>query len=74
MDQNYPQCYNIKITGSGSAELTDGVKGTALYAPEDTVFNIYANVDSYPFPGPALWSGTSSSTNATKRWTRSFKA
>ncbi|GME44052.1 glycoside hydrolase family 61 protein [Neofusicoccum parvum] len=72
--QNYPQCYNVKVTGSGSGELTDGVKGTELYAPEDTVFNIYATVDSYPFPGPALWSGASSASNATKRWARNFKA
>lgn len=72
--QNYPQCYNVKVTGSGSGKLSDGVKGTELYTPEDTVFNIYANIDSYPFPGPELWSGASSTSNATKRSFRTFKA
>ncbi|KAK7728953.1 hypothetical protein SLS57_002185 [Botryosphaeria dothidea] len=75
--QNYPQCYNVKVTGSGSGKLTDGVKGVELYKPEDTVFNIYANIDSYPFPGPELWSGASSSSgsasNSTKRWARAFR-
>ncbi|KAH7063630.1 glycoside hydrolase [Macrophomina phaseolina] len=76
--QNYPQCYNVKVTGSGSEKLPAGTKGVKLYAPEDTVFNIYANIDSYPFPGPELWSGASSSSGTganttTKRWARTFR-
>ncbi|GJC98597.1 endoglucanase-4 [Colletotrichum higginsianum] len=32
--QNYPQCLNIEVTGSGS-ELPAGTKGTSLYTPTD---------------------------------------
>ncbi|KAF2138842.1 lytic polysaccharide monooxygenase, partial [Aplosporella prunicola CBS 121167] len=55
--QNYPQCFNVKVSGSGAKTLDNGVKGTALYKPADKglVFNIYADVESYPIPGPALW-------------------
>ncbi|KAL5342373.1 hypothetical protein BJX70DRAFT_386180 [Aspergillus crustosus] len=60
--QNYPQCINLEITGGGS-DSPAGVVGTELYTPseEGIVFNIYQVIDSYPIPGPALWTGGSGS-------------
>ncbi|KAJ0425931.1 glycosyl hydrolase family 61-domain-containing protein [Aspergillus carlsbadensis] len=59
--QNYPQCFNLEITGGGS-DSPSGVLGTELYTPTDEgiLFNIYQAMDSYPIPGPALYSGGSS--------------
>lgn len=60
--QNYPQCFNLEVTGSGSAN-PEGVLGTALYTPEDAgiLVGIYSPLgDSYEIPGPALWDGASS--------------
>ncbi|KAK2037916.1 glycoside hydrolase, partial [Colletotrichum somersetense] len=53
--QNYPQCLNIEVTGSGS-ELPAGVKGTALYTPKDAgiLVSIYNNLSKYQIPGPAM--------------------
>ena len=59
--QNYPQCFNLQVTGGGSATPA-GVKGTALYTPQDEgiLFNIYRSLASYPIPGPALIAGAAS--------------
>ena len=56
--QNYPQCFNIRITGSGT-EVPAGVLGTELYKADDAgiLFSIYSPVDDYPIPGPALIAG-----------------
>lgn len=53
--QNYPQCINLQVTGSGS-DLPSGTKGTALYTPSDAgiLVNIYQKLASYTIPGPAL--------------------
>ncbi|KAL6854802.1 hypothetical protein ACO1O0_005929 [Amphichorda felina] len=58
--QNYPQCFNLEITGSGTSEPA-GVLGTELYTAEEEGihFNIYTALDSYPIPGPALIKGAS---------------
>ncbi|KAL1594267.1 hypothetical protein SLS59_008891 [Nothophoma quercina] len=55
--QLYPQCLNLKITGSGSVAPSGGVAGTSLYKRTDPgiLFNLYTSPTSYPFPGPALW-------------------
>ena len=52
--QNYPQCINLQITGSGTAKPT-GTKGEALYKANDPgiLFNPYTQVNSYPVPGPS---------------------
>lgn len=57
--QNYPQCINLKVTGSGSNSLSSGTRGTALYTGSEPgiVFNLYNNPTSYPIPGPALMQG-----------------
>ncbi|CEL10422.1 Putative Copper-dependent polysaccharide monooxygenases (Fragment) [Aspergillus calidoustus] len=64
--QNYPQCFNLQITGSGTDEPT-GTLGTELYTLDEAgiLVNIYASLDSYEVPGPALYSGASSIAQAT---------
>ncbi|KAI1636637.1 glycosyl hydrolase family 61-domain-containing protein [Biscogniauxia mediterranea] len=59
--QNYPQCMNIAVTGSGT-ELPEGTLGTDLYKADDPgiLFNPYTTITSYTIPGPALMSGASS--------------
>ncbi|KAI5868614.1 glycoside hydrolase family 61 protein [Durotheca rogersii] len=56
--QNYPQCFNIKITGSGTAQPS-GTLGTALYKNTDPGihFNPYVTITNYPIPGPKLFTG-----------------
>ncbi|KAJ4985635.1 glycosyl hydrolase family 61 [Stagonosporopsis vannaccii] len=60
--QNYPQCLNIEVTGSGT-ETPEGVVGTKLYTENEDgiVFNPYAATIEYNIPGPALWTGGSGS-------------
>ncbi|KAF1833856.1 hypothetical protein BDW02DRAFT_358887 [Decorospora gaudefroyi] len=60
--QNYPQCLNIEVTGSGTETPSDGVVGTELYKSDDAgiLFNPYTPTIDYPVPGPALWSGAGS--------------
>ncbi|KAF1952939.1 glycoside hydrolase, partial [Byssothecium circinans] len=54
--QNYPQCINIEVTGSGTAS-PEGTLGTKLYtAQEDGIlFNPYVPTINYKIPGPALF-------------------
>ncbi|KAL2787910.1 glycoside hydrolase [Aspergillus keveii] len=53
--QLYPQCFNLKITGSGNVQPT-GTLGPDLYTPTDPgiLINIYQVLTSYIVPGPAL--------------------
>lgn len=55
--QNYPQCMNIEITGSGT-DNPEGVLGTKLYTANEPgiLFNPYTTITSYTIPGPALYS------------------
>ncbi|KAF9733935.1 glycoside hydrolase 61 [Paraphaeosphaeria minitans] len=57
--QNYPQCFNIAVTGSGTKTLPAGTLGTALYKADDKgiLMNPYMTITSYAMPGPTLWSG-----------------
>jgi lytic cellulose monooxygenase (C1-hydroxylating) len=57
--QNYPQCLNLKVTGSGSVTPTSGVAGTSLYTENEDgiIFNLYTSYTTYPYPGPTLWTG-----------------
>lgn len=56
--QNYPQCVNLIVTGSGSTATAGGEAATSFYTPEDPgiLFDLYTTFDSYPIPGPAVWS------------------
>ncbi|KAL1875395.1 hypothetical protein Daus18300_003134 [Diaporthe australafricana] len=74
--QNYPQCVNLKVTGSGT-EQPEGTLGTALYTADDEGinFNLYTTFDSYPIPGPKLAFGTSSKREEpTRNHARDFKS
>ncbi|KAI1099898.1 glycoside hydrolase family 61 protein [Jackrogersella minutella] len=56
--QNYPQCFNIAVEGSGTAK-PEGTLGTALYKDTDPGihFSPYGTITEYPMPGPELFSG-----------------
>ncbi|KAK3670932.1 hypothetical protein LTR78_009210 [Recurvomyces mirabilis] len=61
--QSYPNCINLKVTGSGTetpcASGADCRAGTALYKSTDPgiLISIYSAISSYTMPGPAVWSG-----------------
>ncbi|KAI1421268.1 glycosyl hydrolase family 61-domain-containing protein [Xylaria sp. FL1777] len=59
--QNYPQCFNLEVTGSGT-EVPAGVLATELYTSTDPGIevNIYVSGLDYQIPGPTLISGVSS--------------
>lgn len=62
--QNYPQCFNLKITGSGT-ESPPGISATKFYTAQDpgVLFSLYDPVSKgYVIPGPAMFDGSSSST------------
>lgn len=65
--QAYPQCINLRVTGSGTT-LPSGVAGTALYRASDPgiLFNPYVASPDYPVPGPALIAGAASSVAQSK--------
>ncbi|KAI9836216.1 MAG: hypothetical protein M1819_001553 [Sarea resinae] len=56
--QNYPQCVNLQITGSGT-DSPAGVAGESLYKDTDPgiEINIYTTLTTYTVPGPTLYSG-----------------
>lgn len=70
--QNYPQCFNLQVTGSGS-DKPSGVLGTELYKATDAgiLVNIYNSLSTYVVPGPTLYSGAVSITQATSAITAS---
>ncbi|KAK2599223.1 hypothetical protein N8I77_010993 [Diaporthe amygdali] len=51
--QNYPQCFNLAITGTGSLQPS-GTLGEALYKESDAgiLVNIYNSLSTYDIPGP----------------------
>jgi hypothetical protein len=55
--QFYPQCINLKVTGSGNAVPSNGVPGTRLYQTKEPglVFDLYTSYSRYPIPGPKMW-------------------
>jgi lytic cellulose monooxygenase (C1-hydroxylating) len=63
--QNYPQCINLKVTGSGTNSLSSGTLGTALYTGNEPgiIYNLYNGQTTYQIPGPQLMSGGSSGGN-----------
>lgn len=69
--QNYPQCFNIEVTGSGTQELPEGTLGTDLYTADHPgiLFNPYQELTEYDIPGPALWTGAAA---AQRRHAREF--
>ncbi|KAL6702508.1 hypothetical protein ACN47E_001598 [Coniothyrium glycines] len=73
--QNYPQCLNIEVTGSGT-ETPEGVVGTSLYTADEDgiIFNPYASTITYNIPGPALWPAGSSGGSPTTPTTPTVSA
>lgn len=73
--QNYPQCVNLKVTGSGT-EQPEGTLGTALYSADDEGinFNLYTTFDSYPIPGPALAFSSTKREEPARNHARDFKS
>ncbi|KAF9893830.1 hypothetical protein FE257_010000 [Aspergillus nanangensis] len=63
--QNYMQCFNLKVTGSGS-QSPAGVAATELYTPTDPgiLVDIY-NPLTYTIPGPSMIAGATPVTQAT---------
>lgn len=61
--QNYPQCFNIDITGSGT-DNPEGTLTTELYTDSEPgiLFNPYAGATKYEIPGPAMYGSGSGST------------
>lgn len=59
--QNYPQCVNIQVEGSGSLmpcnEGADCRHGPEMYEAGDAgiTVNIYATLEEYVMPGAAVW-------------------
>ncbi|KAH8678387.1 glycosyl hydrolase family 61-domain-containing protein [Xylariales sp. PMI_506] len=53
--QNYPQCVNLEVTGSGTV-APDGTLGESLYTETDPgiLVNIYTTLTTYDIPGPTL--------------------
>ncbi|KAI1373967.1 lytic polysaccharide monooxygenase [Hypoxylon crocopeplum] len=51
----YPQCINLKISGSGSQQ-PEGVSATQFYHSSDpgVAIDIWRNLQSYKIPGPAM--------------------
>lgn len=60
--QNYPQCFNLAISGTGTLSPS-GTYGTDLYQETDPgiLYNIYVTSEDYTIPGPTLYTGFSSS-------------
>ncbi|VUC26942.1 unnamed protein product [Clonostachys rosea] len=69
--QNYPQCFNIEITGSGT-DNPEGVLGTELYTADHPgiLFNPYTTLTSYEMPGPALYGGSNSTAASLNKFRR----
>lgn len=61
--QNYPQCINLKVTGSGTAK-PGGTLGTALYKNTDPgiYLDIWNSLSTYVIPGPTLYTAGSTAT------------
>ncbi|ESZ91699.1 putative endoglucanase [Sclerotinia borealis F-4128] len=62
--QNYPQCLNLEITGSGTL-APSGTLGEKLYTPTDPgiLVNIYQAL-TYTIPGPAMYNATGAATGS----------
>ncbi|KAK5637408.1 hypothetical protein RRF57_013120 [Xylaria bambusicola] len=61
--QNYPQCFNIQIAGSGTV-LPSGTPGKQLYDPDEPSvhLDISEGLSSYKIPGPMVMSGVKAGT------------
>ncbi|KAL4996967.1 glycoside hydrolase [Aspergillus recurvatus] len=72
--QNYMQCINLQVSGSGSAQ-PEGILGTELYTSTDPgiLVDIY-NPLTYIIPGPSMIAGASAVAQSTSAITTSGTA
>src|SRR5690606_34410032 len=56
--QHYVSCFQLKVTGGGSANPS-GVSFPGAYSASDPgiLFNLYGSYTSYPVPGPPVYTG-----------------
>ncbi|MCJ1469902.1 hypothetical protein MMC07_008546 [Pseudocyphellaria aurata] len=61
--QHYPNCINLKVSGSGTDPLPSGTKGVDLYSETDPSIHVmvYGKTLDYKMPGPALYARASAS-------------
>ncbi|KAI4594013.1 hypothetical protein KJ359_008801 [Pestalotiopsis sp. 9143b] len=59
--QFYMTCYQLTVTGSGTASISDTVLFPGAYAASDPgiLINIYQSMSTYEAPGPTVYSGGS---------------
>ncbi|KAF3939309.1 Endoglucanase-4 [Dactylella cylindrospora] len=64
--QFYITCYQINVTGGGSANPS-GVLLPGAYSPSDPgiYWDLYRSFDSYPLPGPTVYTGGTGGTGPT---------
>lgn len=65
--QNYPQCINLQVTGSGT-KTPAGIPATKFYTPTDPGILLsiyYPTLQNYTIPGPPLIDGASSGSTGT---------
>lgn len=60
--QSYPQCINLKITGSGT-EAPEGIGAMKFYGEKDVgiLIDIWGFNGTYVIPGPRIWDGATDS-------------
>ncbi|RPA73102.1 hypothetical protein BJ508DRAFT_419169 [Ascobolus immersus RN42] len=56
--QHYVTCFQLKVTGNGTAN-PKGVSFPGAYGASDPgiLFNVYGSYSTYPVPGPAVYTG-----------------
>lgn len=65
--EHYVSCVQIKVVNGGSGSPGPMVKFPGAYKATDAyaTFSIYGGHKTFPFPGPAVWSGGGSGSNPT---------
>ncbi|KAK6515169.1 hypothetical protein TWF506_007514 [Arthrobotrys conoides] len=65
--EHYVSCMQVKVTGGGNGVPGPLVKFPGAYKATDGYanFSIYNGHKSFPFPGPAVWSGSGTSNPVT---------
>lgn len=68
--QNYPQCFNVEVSGSGTAS-PEGTGFQTLYEAsmpglKNSIYDPSVTPETYKIPGPALWDGASSGSSPAK--------
>lgn len=64
--QFYPACVQVEVSGSGTAVPDQKFDFNTGYTYDDEgiAFDMYGDFDSYPIPGPEVWSGAGGGSGA----------